>query len=118
MALSLQDGKASDDVRPLLDLIRLGGLVRQAVKLLKGVEIRHTDETFTIAVLTKFPFYKVNLRWHTHAYDSVIVQTKAHYRHYGQRLCDCWTRNAQGTVSICAMLFRACCDGSSWSVFR
>lgn len=73
----LQDGKLSDDVKPLLDLIKLNGLVRQAVKLLKGVEIRHNDNTLTLGVLTKFPFYKVRLG-STHSHTRLPASLRGH----------------------------------------
>lgn len=44
-----------------MDLIRLNGLVRQAVQLIRGVEIRQGGGTFEFSVLSVFPWFKVGV---------------------------------------------------------
>ena len=55
----LQDKVASDSMEPALQAMRLGRLVRSAVRLVKGVRIRLYDGCFEMAVYSAIPWFKV-----------------------------------------------------------
>lgn len=42
-----------------IELMQVGGLVRQAIKLIRGIEVVHNDEEFMMAVFSVFPWFKV-----------------------------------------------------------
>lgn len=55
----LQDKAASDSMEPTLTLMHVNRLIRTAVKLVKGVELRQTDNTFEMIVLSGILWFKV-----------------------------------------------------------
>jgi hypothetical protein len=42
-----------------IEVVGLGGLVQQAIKLIHGVEISQKDERFVFSVLSVVPWFKV-----------------------------------------------------------
>lgn len=54
-----QDKTLSDPMDPAMDLMRLNGLIRRAVGLVKGLDIRLSDETYEFAVTSYVPGFKV-----------------------------------------------------------
>lgn len=58
----LQDKQASDNMDHMLRLMGLKGVVRQAVRLLRGVHIQHTDESVQLQVFSVLGWFKVKLR--------------------------------------------------------
>lgn len=55
----MQDKPASDSMSAALDLMHMGGLTRQAVKLVKGLEIKQDEANFTMAVFSVIGWFKV-----------------------------------------------------------
>lgn len=43
-----------------LSLMSLGGIMRQAIKLVKGIKIAQDEETFTMSVFSVFSWFKVS----------------------------------------------------------
>ena len=62
-----------------MDLAELGFLTRQAVRLLRGVEIALTHSSIEISVLTAVPWFKVCRKSFSLPYfaDSSIVKPSA-----------------------------------------
>lgn len=56
-----------------MDLIKLNGLVRTAVKLIRGLEITQTDTQFRMAVVSIISWFKVV---ETYPMDGTAVQVK------------------------------------------
>eukprot|EP00195_Chlamydomonas_chlamydogama_P002255 CAMPEP_0202917478 /NCGR_PEP_ID=MMETSP1392-20130828/71079_1 /ASSEMBLY_ACC=CAM_ASM_000868 /TAXON_ID=225041 /ORGANISM="Chlamydomonas chlamydogama, Strain SAG 11-48b" /LENGTH=268 /DNA_ID=CAMNT_0049610239 /DNA_START=71 /DNA_END=874 /DNA_ORIENTATION=+ len=59
----VKDGRASDPMDPACDLMKLNGLVRGAVRLIKGLEVRLTPDTFHMAVFSVISWFKVRERY-------------------------------------------------------
>lgn len=55
----LQDKAASDSMSEAITLMGLSGLMRQAIKLIKGIKITHDDTSFSMAVFSVFTWFKV-----------------------------------------------------------
>jgi hypothetical protein len=55
----VKDRAASDDMGEALALMRVGGLLRQAIKLIRGVEIRQDGASFSMAVFSVLSWFKV-----------------------------------------------------------
>jgi hypothetical protein len=49
----------SDAMDAAMDLVQLNGVIRRAVSLVRGVEIRHTAADIEIAVFSVLPMFKV-----------------------------------------------------------
>ncbi len=45
-----------------IKLMGLGGLIRTAIKLIRGVQIKQDEENFTMAVFSVFSWFKVGPR--------------------------------------------------------
>ncbi len=43
-----------------IKLIELNGVVRTAIRMIRGVELKLTDSTFEFAVFSIFPWFKVS----------------------------------------------------------
>eukprot|EP00887_Chlorella_sp_A99_P002457 scaffold10.g2457.t1 len=61
----VKDKQASDSMDVACSLMRLSGLVRAAVGLIKGLEIRITPGQFEMAVLSGILWFKIRERYHT-----------------------------------------------------
>ncbi|GBF88035.1 hypothetical protein Rsub_00747 [Raphidocelis subcapitata] len=59
----VKDKDASDSMEPAMDLIQLNGLVRQAVGLIRGVEVRQGGGDFEFSVLSVIPWFKITERY-------------------------------------------------------
>jgi hypothetical protein len=46
-----------------LDLIHVGGLLRSAIKLIKGIKVTQDQGTFTMAVFSVLTWFKVGGGW-------------------------------------------------------
>eukprot|EP00879_Flechtneria_rotunda_P017482 GHRR01018330.1.p1 GENE.GHRR01018330.1~~GHRR01018330.1.p1 ORF type:complete len:164 (+),score=27.51 GHRR01018330.1:115-606(+) len=55
----LQEASLSDSMEPAMTLMRLNGVVRTAVKLVKGVKLHLTEESFVFAVFSVISWFKV-----------------------------------------------------------
>lgn len=44
-----------------MDLMRLNGLIRRAINLVKGVDVAITEETFEMAITSIIPWFKVSI---------------------------------------------------------
>ncbi|GFR45809.1 hypothetical protein Agub_g7265 [Astrephomene gubernaculifera] len=55
----VKDRERSGSMEAALDMVHLNGLVRQAVKLVRGVRIEHDSETFIFAVFSVVSWFKV-----------------------------------------------------------
>lgn len=58
----LQDKEASECMNDAIALMGLSALMRQAMKLIRGVQIQQDDSTFTFAVFSLISWFKVWLR--------------------------------------------------------
>eukprot|EP00879_Flechtneria_rotunda_P003425 GHRR01003653.1.p1 GENE.GHRR01003653.1~~GHRR01003653.1.p1 ORF type:complete len:203 (+),score=55.18 GHRR01003653.1:301-909(+) len=56
----IKDKAASDSMSEAIGLMGLGGLMRQAIKLIKGVKITQDNINFTMAVFSVFSWFKVS----------------------------------------------------------
>lgn len=54
-----QDKALSDPMDAAMDLMRLNGLIRRAVGLVKGLEIKLSDDSYEFAVTSYVPGFKV-----------------------------------------------------------
>ncbi|GAB4813243.1 hypothetical protein N2152v2_000289 [Parachlorella kessleri] len=54
-----KDKAVSDGMEPMCDAMQLGRLMRKAIGLVKGVEIKAGPGTFEMAVLSKLPWFKL-----------------------------------------------------------
>lgn len=70
-----------------MDAVALNGMLRLAVRLIKGMELTVTDDTFTMSMLTVFSWYKVRFR------DAVTLSTCC--KHFKHVLC------ATGDGALC-----------------
>lgn len=61
----VKDAAASDSMTPALDAVQLHGLVRRAVHLMRGVELRTASPpgTFQFAVFSALPWFRVTERY-------------------------------------------------------
>lgn len=59
MGLWCKDNQASEPMGEAMDLVRLNPLIRRAVGLVNGLEIRVTPEEFSMSVLCAIPWFKV-----------------------------------------------------------
>lgn len=59
MAVCLQDKSASDSMDPAMDMMQLNGLIRKAIHLVTGAQIRVTEDEFEFAVTSVIPGFKV-----------------------------------------------------------
>ncbi|CAG9466531.1 unnamed protein product [Pedinophyceae sp. YPF-701] len=55
----IKDNAASDNMDECFRVAQLNFIMRKAVVLLKGMEIRHTRDVFFVDVLSVFPWYKI-----------------------------------------------------------
>lgn len=55
----MQDKQRSDSMTRACDIMKLQGLMRHAVKILKGTRILLTNETFHVAAVSVIPVIKV-----------------------------------------------------------
>jgi hypothetical protein len=55
-----QDKQASDSMDYAIKLMGLSGLMRQAIKLLKGIKLTQEGNTFTMAVFSVFSWFKAS----------------------------------------------------------
>ncbi len=46
-------------MEPAMDLMRLNGLIRRAINLVKGVDVTITEDTFEMAITSIIPWFKV-----------------------------------------------------------
>lgn len=55
-----QDKGASDSMEPAMDLMQLNGIIRKAINLVTGAQIRVDESMFELAVTSIIPGFKVN----------------------------------------------------------
>ena len=58
--LLLQDKQASDSMDFAIKLMGLSGLMRQAIKLIKGIKLTQEGNTFTMGVFSVFSWFKAS----------------------------------------------------------
>ena len=58
---ALQDKAASDSMDPTLDMMKVNRLIRSAVGLVKGTQLKQSDNSFEITVLSGILWFKVTL---------------------------------------------------------
>ena len=56
---TVQDKEASDSMEETLTVMKVNRLIRGAVGLVKGTELRQTQDSFQIAVLSGILWFKV-----------------------------------------------------------
>lgn len=61
--LSLQDGAASDSLEPAIRLIHLNRVMRQAVRLIRGVQLGIEQDQLRFSVFSAIPWFKVGAGW-------------------------------------------------------
>ncbi|KAK9807921.1 hypothetical protein WJX73_002398 [Symbiochloris irregularis] len=59
----VKDKVASDSMEPALHMVHLGRLMRSAVRLVKGIQLRVYDNCFEMAVFSVVPWFKVIERY-------------------------------------------------------
>eukprot|EP01023_Acetabularia_acetabulum_P014652 TRINITY_DN1715_c2_g1_i1.p1 TRINITY_DN1715_c2_g1~~TRINITY_DN1715_c2_g1_i1.p1 ORF type:complete len:336 (+),score=30.87 TRINITY_DN1715_c2_g1_i1:27-1010(+) len=59
----IKDKELSDSMEGVMDLMQLGGIIRTAVKLVRGVRIEVTEDNLEAAVFSIFPWYKIIERY-------------------------------------------------------
>lgn len=62
-----------------MDAVALNGMLRLAVRLIKGMELTVTEDTFTMSMLTVFSWYKVHEQCATGHLDILCIQVTEHY---------------------------------------
>jgi hypothetical protein len=55
----MQDKEASDSMSDAITLMGLSGLMRQAIKLIKGITLTQDDASFSMAVFSVLSWFKV-----------------------------------------------------------
>ena len=72
----VQDKEASDSMEPAMNLMQLGGLIRRAVALVKGMDIRVSEDSFRFGITSVVPGFKVGSRTtlHDHRRSASLVQ--------------------------------------------
>lgn len=58
----MQDKDRSDSMDPACDAAKMHGLLRRAVALMKGLEIKLTPEGFAFSVISVIPILKISER--------------------------------------------------------
>ena len=56
----IQDKTASDSMEPTMQLMQVNRLIRSAIRLVKGTELRQTADSFEIAVLSGILWFKAS----------------------------------------------------------
>lgn len=57
-----------------IKLIELNGVIRTAIRMIRGVELKLTDSTFEFAVFSIFPWFKVS----THTCTGSMIDGHRH----------------------------------------
>ena len=55
-----QDPDASDSLAPAMDAVNLNRIVRTAVRFMKGMDIKQTDEVFELNIFSGVLWFKVD----------------------------------------------------------
>jgi hypothetical protein len=71
--MCLQDKEASDSMSEAITLMGLSGLMRQAIKLIKGITLTQDDTSFSMAVFSVLSWFKV----------GGLRQIKTHHQQLG-----------------------------------
>ena len=58
----MQDRAASDSMEPTLQVMKVNRLIRSAVGLVKGTQLRQSEDSFEIVVLSGILWFKVSLQ--------------------------------------------------------
>lgn len=66
----IKDKEKSESMGEAIKLMALGGLVRQAVKLIRGVKITQDSSQFTMAVFSVISWFKVTERYKLNGEES------------------------------------------------
>ena len=69
-----QDKGASDSMEPAMDLMQLNGIIRKAINLVTGAQIRVDESMFELAVTSIIPGFKVNS--HCYVFQNGDLQTE------------------------------------------
>eukprot|EP00200_Dunaliella_tertiolecta_P005469 CAMPEP_0202340272 /NCGR_PEP_ID=MMETSP1126-20121109/1779_1 /ASSEMBLY_ACC=CAM_ASM_000457 /TAXON_ID=3047 /ORGANISM="Dunaliella tertiolecta, Strain CCMP1320" /LENGTH=199 /DNA_ID=CAMNT_0048930947 /DNA_START=178 /DNA_END=777 /DNA_ORIENTATION=+ len=80
----VKDKDLSDSMGEAMDIMELGGLVRQAVKLIRGLRIEADEDTFTLQVLSILTWFKVTERF---PLDGSTVNLRRRDLRKGQASC-------------------------------
>jgi len=59
----LQDKAKSDSMSEAIALMGIGGLLRSAMKLIRGVKIQQDQQSFTLAVFSVLSWFKVTEKY-------------------------------------------------------
>uniref|UniRef100_A0A383VSN2 Uncharacterized protein n=1 Tax=Tetradesmus obliquus TaxID=3088 RepID=A0A383VSN2_TETOB len=59
----IKDKEASDSMSDAITLMGLSGLMRQAIKLVKGITLSQDDASFSMAVFSVLSWFKVNEKY-------------------------------------------------------
>ena len=69
-----QDKRTSDSMEPAMDLMQLNGIIRKAINLVTGAQIRVDESMFELAVTSIIPGFKVNS--HCYVFRKADLQTE------------------------------------------
>ena len=61
--MALQDFEASTSMAPVIEEMKLNGFVRTAIRLVRGVEIKHNEDVFEFGVFSVIKWFKVSGEW-------------------------------------------------------
>jgi hypothetical protein len=61
--LCVQDKDASDPMDEAISLAGLSGLMKQAIKLIKGIEVKHEGDSFSFGLFSVISWFKVMIMW-------------------------------------------------------
>eukprot|EP01025_Chloroclados_australasicus_P029518 TRINITY_DN2951_c0_g1_i1.p1 TRINITY_DN2951_c0_g1~~TRINITY_DN2951_c0_g1_i1.p1 ORF type:complete len:316 (-),score=31.26 TRINITY_DN2951_c0_g1_i1:375-1322(-) len=61
----IKDFERSDSMDKALDLMEMGGIVRTAVRLIRGVQIKLTEKEFVFSLFSIIPWFKITERYPT-----------------------------------------------------
>ncbi len=104
--LVMQDKRLSDPVKPFLDLMHVGGIVRQAAKLVKGVQIQQSDSTLTVAVLSPLSWFKVRAESRQHLTPALCAASACCTVHVAfERLSVFHTSSVCVCVCVCVCVY-------------
>jgi hypothetical protein len=75
LCVCLQDKDASDSMSDAITLMGLSGLMRQAIKLIKGITLTQDDTSFSMAVFSVLSWFKVSER---HSLSGYINRNRSY----------------------------------------
>eukprot|EP01024_Parvocaulis_polyphysoides_P019954 TRINITY_DN1913_c1_g3_i1.p1 TRINITY_DN1913_c1_g3~~TRINITY_DN1913_c1_g3_i1.p1 ORF type:complete len:323 (-),score=42.35 TRINITY_DN1913_c1_g3_i1:229-1197(-) len=61
----IKDVERSDCMEEVMDLMKIGGLLRSAIKLIRGMQIEYTEEHWKASVFSFIPWFKISEKYPT-----------------------------------------------------